>query len=69
MNKLSDQDKAMIVYFWEEKGDLTRWCGWEEKKPLIEAEFPELIKALKDFEVAEKMISLVVRSINDGVEW
>ena len=69
MEKLSDQDKAMIVYFWEEKGDLTRWCSWEEKKPMVEEEFPELIKALKDFDIAKKMISLTVRSISETVDF
>ena len=35
LQKLTSEDKSSIQYFWEEKGDLTRWTGWKEKLDII----------------------------------
>lgn len=64
MSNLSNEDKNSICYFITEKGDVTRWTGWESKKSDIEAEFPELIHALKMLEIAKKTLAAVVKSID-----
>lgn len=67
-DKLTDEDKNMIVYFIKEKGDLKRWGDYEEKKDQIKEEFPSLIKAIEDIEHAENVLDLVVRTVEDSVE-
>ena len=69
MSELTEQDKAMIVCFWQDKGDLTCWNEWEEKQPLIEKEFPELIKAVRDLDASIKIMDLVINSIEENVNW
>ena len=63
-NTLTEGDYNMVIYFWQEKGDITRWSSWEEKKPLFEKYHPELIKAMNDWTLAEKMLNLVIDSLS-----
>ena len=60
---LTDEDKSSIAYFIREKGDIERWCDYEKKKHLIEAEYPELIAALHAKLVAERTLEAIVKSI------
>ena len=62
-DKLTDEDKAMISYFIGEKGDITRWCDWEDKKHVVEKELPELIDALRRLDSAEKTLSAIVMAL------
>lgn len=62
-DKLTHRDLSMIEYFHKMKGDITRWAQWEEKKPLIKEEYPELIDALERVEIAEKTLNKIVDSI------
>lgn len=60
---LTEDDKAMISYFWTERGDMTRWVFWEEKLPDIEKELPHLIDAMRRLESAQKTLDAIVRSL------
>ena len=60
---LTQEDRAMIAYFITEKGDVTRWCEWDEKKAQVEKEMPELIEALKRLDIAERTLSAIVKTI------
>lgn len=60
---LSESDKEMISYFWEECGDLKRWSAWQEKLPAIKEEYPELVAAVENLEIAKRTISAIVKSI------
>lgn len=60
---LSDEDKAMIKYFIVEKGDIKRWCDYENKKHLIEKELPQLAHAIKMLDIAESTIMSILDSI------
>ena len=60
---LTEEDKLMIRYFWEEKGDLTRWASWETKLPEIEKELPLLVDALRRLDMAKQMIDIVVENL------
>ena len=64
--KLTNEDKSSIHHFYNEHGNLDRWSGYEEKKHLIEAEYPELIAALKAKVVAERTLEAIVNSIYNG---
>jgi hypothetical protein len=51
-----------LKYFWEEKGDITRWTGYEKHKHL----FPEVVRAYHEFKRMERMYSEeVTRAINE----
>lgn len=60
---VTDEDRAMLDYFINEKGDITRWCRWEERKPVIAAEMPELIAALDAVDAAEQMLATIMRGV------
>lgn len=62
-SKLTNEDIWSLRYFWTEKRDLTRWSGWEDNLALIQAEFPELLKAWNDLRYAQKIMDLVVGSL------
>lgn len=63
MDELTESDLEMVRYFLEEKGDVTRWIRWEEKKPLFAKHFPELIAALDALNVAERTLRAVVKAM------
>lgn len=68
---VTNADRRMISYFIMEKGDITRWVNWNSRKEIIEAEYPELVKALQDYAAAEKILHLVVKNIendDDGTD-
>jgi len=62
MEQLTEEDYASIVYFWMEKGDITRWSEWEDRKGLFQYYHPELIEAMKRLTVAKITMNLVVDS-------
>lgn len=51
-----EQAVTMFKYFWREKGDPTRWCGYDENKALLKEHRPELLKAWKDYVVAKRTL-------------
>jgi len=59
-------DIYMIDHFLIDRGDIERWSEWVERKVVIEKEFPELIAAIKAYEVAEKTLDRIARSIVDN---
>ena len=63
---ITEEDRRMIRYFHEEKGDITRWCSWEEKKDAIFDICPELREALHDLDVAERNLNRIVASIENS---
>ena len=59
-----DSDLGSIRYFWEEKGDVTRYCDWERCK----ADFPEIEKAWNDFKLAERVLDAVINGVKQYAE-
>lgn len=62
--KLNSDVMATVLYFITEKQDVTRYCDWEDVKAQVKEYYPELIKALDDLAMAEKMLDIVVESID-----
>jgi len=62
--KLTEQQIYDLKYFWEEKGDLERFCDFELLKPQIQEQFPELLKAWYDYRTSIKILNAVVKSLN-----
>ena len=48
-----------IQYFWEEKGDLERWSGFDRE--YLAREFPAVLKAWDDYKACRAVLGAVVR--------
>ena len=63
MRKLTIEDRTMLQYFWEAKGDIERYCDFEELKPEIKKELPKLWKAWKKYNKSLKGLNEVISEI------
>ena len=68
MDRLTEEDLNRLSYFIGWKGDVTRWCGWEEKKELVFSEFPLLEEAFKHSRLAEEMITAVQQQLEGALD-
>jgi hypothetical protein len=64
-NKVTDDDITMIQYFFYDKGDITRWSQWEERKPIIAKEYPEIIQAMDNLNIAERTLRAVINQLSE----
>ena len=53
-------------YFLEEKGDITRWSRWEDRMPIIQKEYPELIQAMLNVKLAERTLTAVLQDMEES---
>ena len=60
---ISPGDVDMIQYFHNDKGDLTRWGGWDEKLPLFQKHYPALVKAHRDLVAAQQVLDMIVNAL------
>ncbi len=60
---LTDDDIRSLQYFALERGDPTRWVGWEEKKDAIALHLPAFMFAWLCHEQAERTFYEVARSL------
>lgn len=51
--------QSSIQYFWEEKGDLERWAGYDRE--YLAREFPAVLKAWDDYKASRAVLNAVVR--------
>lgn len=61
MSKISEGDAAMLIYFHHDKGDITRWCDWDEfakKHPEFQRAFDRMEDARRDFENLIKTVEV-----------
>lgn len=63
MSKITDEDRGCLEYFHEEKGDITRWCDWEDMKPVFQEEHPELITAMESVRIANLTLNSIVKVV------
>ena len=49
----------MIAYFWQEKGDMERWCDFD--RDYLAREFPAVLKAWDDYKISRLVLDAVVR--------
>jgi len=62
--KVSTEDLRMIQYFWQEKGDLRRYCGWEEIQEDLQAQFPAIYDAWQRYRTAVETLNIVVGALD-----
>jgi hypothetical protein len=58
-----DREEAidMLAYFWEEKGDMERWCDFD--RDYLAREFPVVLKAWEDYKISRLVLGAVVRDL------
>ena len=62
---MNESDIEMIRYFWEEKGDITRWTSWEDRKPEIKKYHPGLVYAVEQIEFLSRVLDAIVRNLEE----
>ncbi len=66
--KVTEEMRNQVLYFIKERGDVTRWTGWEENKGLILSEYPILMLALTQETLAEQVMRAALVLIEDDME-
>ena len=59
---MTSDDLHSIRYFWEEKGDPTRWVGWERTKPDLLKEHPQILWAWENYLETRRCLTEKIRS-------
>jgi len=59
-----EQAMDMLLYFWTEKGDVTRYTKWGELEfmDMLRRERPEVIVAVEQLRVAERTLTAVLEA-------
>ena len=60
---IDDEEINTIQYFWQDKGDLSRYAGWEKLQPILQVECPELLLAWNQYKIYERIIDRIVDSL------
>lgn len=60
---LKYDDANMLKFFWNEKGDLTRYAGYEKILPQLEKEYPLLFEGLSMIEKGEDLVAIMLDNI------
>lgn len=53
----------MLGYFWDNKGDITRWSGWEEFKPELEKLRPDIAMVIENYLKAERVMRTTMKNL------
>lgn len=57
----------MLDYFWFERGDIERYVRWNEQR--MEEDFPDILKAWKDYKTAEKQLNRLIKSYYEEAQF
>jgi len=63
---ITSYDIDTVIYFIERKGDIERWCSWEEKKDALLKEFPILKEAFDQQKKSEQMMSAALLYLSNA---
>lgn len=61
--EMNEDDMESVKYFLLDRGDVTRWTGWEKSKPEFQREYPEFIAALDQLTIAERTLRAVAKQM------
>ena len=59
-DELTEVDVVMLIYFWENKGDITRWCDYNKRKHL----FPSVLAAIAAFNQAKIDVMVAITQLH-----
>ena len=62
---ITEEDYSMLKYFWEEKGNMKRYCEYERLEPTLRKQHPELFKAIKAHKKALKRLDKIISSLSN----
>lgn len=60
---ITEEQKNMLLYFWEEKEDIERYCDFEDMLPELQKDYPEVIKAWSDYKASRKILTAVLKNM------
>lgn len=66
---LKYEDANMLEYYWVEKGDITRYSGYEKLLPLLEEEYPLLLEGLNKIKQGEDLVKVILDKIISESEY
>lgn len=68
--KLTPGDLRSINYFWQEKGDHTRYCDWKEVEEDFAKRFPEVSFLLERAADTERALTRAMKGLDDvAIDW
>jgi hypothetical protein len=67
-DKLTPEDARSLQYFHEERGDMCRCTIFNEVRHILQRDYPEVLAALQQVEVAKRMLDAVVKQMVERVE-
>lgn len=62
MDEITEEELNSIKYCWKEKGDPTRWIGWEKALPALRRQFPEIVAAWENYQTAERIVTACINN-------
>lgn len=54
---------GMLIYFWYEKSDVSRWSGFEKLKPELEKRRPDIAMVIENYLKAERAMWAAVENL------
>lgn len=63
MRQLTAGDIRSLAYFHQEKGDMARYAYFEELRPALAAQFPEVLDAYDRLKIAQRTLDAVVANM------
>ncbi len=67
-SRLTSSDVETMAYFILERGDVTRWSQWEQKKDLVAEQFPAIIRALQEIKYQEAVLRAAIDAARISME-
>jgi hypothetical protein len=64
---LTNHDLWQLRWFWEDKGDVTRYCRWDEIEAEVERTHPEITQAYRNLIAARRTLSAVLVAATNGL--
>jgi len=62
-SQLTLEDIRLFNYFYNDKGDLTKWSDWKRLKPIFRKEHPLLMGMIEDQELRETTIRTLIENM------
>jgi hypothetical protein len=67
MSERREEIANMTAFFWEEKGDLTRWVDFDLEE--LRREFPVVARAWEQYQDSRKLLTLAIKDMPRTVEF
>lgn len=65
---ISIEDVRSLAYFHQDRGDMTRYTGWEALQQDLEREFPEVLHYHRKLQRTKRALDRVVKEMLDEAE-